>query len=362
MLNRILGIFVCALLLFSCRPKPKEEEKTFDLKGMLSNVGNNIIVPAYQDLKSQTNILSIATDTFVKTPNAQNLADLQLAFKNAYLSWQACDVYDFGPAMDHALRANFNVYPVDTTKITNNIATGSFNLDILSNSDAKGFPAIDFLLYGEKNDANYTIYLFTSHNNAANRKQYLKTLVQAIATKSAAVADAWNASYLNTFATSLGYSVGSSAGLLVNAMNSYYERYLRDGKLGIPVGIRSLGVALSRQTEAYYGGFSAELLNASLKAFQDLYLGKYGSTNGLGLDDHLVAFDGSAIDENIRNYLADAIIASNTLTDPLSQQIINNQTSVEAVYSKLQKVIIPLKVDMPSKLGILISYQDNDGD
>jgi hypothetical protein len=25
-------------------------------------------------------------------------------------------------------------------------------------------------------------------------------------------------------------------------------------------------------------------------------------------------------------------------------------------------VIIPLKVDMPSKLGILISYQDNDGD
>ena len=361
-MNRILGILACALVLFSCKPKPNNVEKNFDLKGMLQNVGNNIIVPAYQDLKSKTNILGIATDTFTNNPNAQNLSDLQLAFKNAYLSWQACDVYNFGPAMDNALRANFNVYPVDTTKITNNISSGSFNLDVLANSDAKGFPAIDFLLYGENKNDSYTLYLFTSHAKASNRILYLKTLVQAIAAKSATVADTWSSSYINTFTSTLGYSVGSSAGLLVNAMNSYYERYLRDGKVGIPVGIRSLGIALPRQTEAYYGRFSVELLNASLQAFQNLYLGKYASTNGLGLDDHLVAYDGSGIDENIRNYLADAISACNTLSDPLSQQIINNQASVEAVYAKLQKVIIPLKVDMPSKLGILISYQDNDGD
>ena len=361
-MNRILGILVLATLFFSCKDKNKTTEKSFDLKGMLQNVGSNIIVPAYDDLKSKTNILSIATDTFTLNPTSQNLSALRLAFKNAYISWQSCDVYDFGPAMDNALRANFNVYPVDTTKITNNVSSGSFNLDIISNSDAKGFPAIDFLLYGEKQSDAYILKQFSTDSKASNRIQYLKTLVQAIATKSATVADAWNNTYLSTFTTNLGYSVGSSAGLLVNAMNAYYERYLRDGKVGIPVGVRSLGIALPRQTEAYYGGFSVELLNASIQAFQNLYLGKYGSTNGLGLDDHLMAYDGTAIDENIRNYLADAVTACNTLSDPLSQTIINNQSSVEAVYSKLQKVIIPLKVDMPSKLGILISYQDNDGD
>ncbi|MFZ9848720.1 MAG: imelysin family protein [Flavobacteriales bacterium] len=361
-MRALLGIFIVTLLsCSSCKPKDKEKEKEFDLTGMLTNVGENIIVPSYQNFKSTVDILSVAADTFANNPTTPHLLSLRVAFKNAYINWQKCDVFEFGPAMDNALRANFNVYPTDTAKITTNVSSGSFNIDVLTNSDAKGFPAIDFLLYGDNQIDAHILATFTTHTNAANRKQYLLALISGIKTKTDATVSAWG-SYITTFKTSLGYSVGSSAGLLVNAMNSYYERYLRDGKVGIPVGIRSLGIALPRQTEAFYGKFSTELLNASLQSFQNLYLGKYGSTNGLGLDDHLVACDGAAIDENLRNYLADAVVACNSLSDPLSQQIINNQTSVEAVYSKLQKVIIPLKVDMPSKLGILISYQDNDGD
>lgn len=361
-MRALLGIFIVALFsCSSCKPKDKEKEKEFDLTGMLANVGDNIIVPAYQNFKSTVDILSVAADTFNNNPTTPHLLSLRVAFKNAYINWQKCDVFEFGPAMDNALRANFNVYPTDTAKITTNVSSGSFNIGVLSNSDAKGFPAIDFLLYGDNQSDAYILSTFTTHTHAANKKQYLLALIAGIKSKTDATVSAWG-TYITTFKTSLGYSVGSSAGLLVNAMNSYYERYLRDGKVGIPVGIRSLGIALPRQTEAYYGKFSAELLNASLQSFQNLYLGKYGSTNGLGLDDHLVAYDGAAIDENLRNYLADAVVSCNTLSDPLSQQIINNQPSVEAVYSKLQKVIIPLKVDMPSKLGILISYQDNDGD
>ncbi len=362
-MRTLLGIFIVALLsCSSCTdPNKKLDEKEFDLTGMLSNVGDNIIVPSYQNFKSTVDILSDAANTFNNNPTTPNLLSVRVAFKNAYINWQKCDVFEFGPAMDNALRANFNVYPCDTSKITTNVSSGSINIDVLSNSDAKGFPTIDFLLYGDNQSDAYILLTFTKNTYAANKKQYLLALISAIKTKTDATVNAWG-TYISTFKTSLGYSVGSSVGLLVNAMNSYDERYLRDGKVGIPAGIRSLGVALPRQTEAFYGKFSTELLNTSLQSFQNLYLGKYGSTNGLGLDDHLVAYDGAAIDENLRNYLADAVTACNTLSDPLSQHIINNQASVEAVYSKLQKVIIPLKVDMPSKLGILISYQDNDGD
>ena len=358
---RILGIFAVLLFFYSCKDDEVTDEKEFDLKGMLTNVGNNIIVPSYQSFQGSVNILSIAVDTFTNNPTAQHLLDARTAFKNAYIGWQKCDVFEFGPAMDQSLRANFNVYPTDTSKITGNVSSGTANIETLDNSDARGFPAIDFLLYGENESDAYILSLYATHAKAANRKQYLNTLVDAIKSKTDKVVTAWG-TYINTFTTSLGYSVGSSAGLLVNAMNEYYERYLRDGKVGIPVGIRSLGIALPKQTEAYYGGFSAELLNASVQSFHSLYLGKYGSTNGLGFDDHLVAYDGASIDQTLQSYLADASSACATLSDPLSQTIINSQTSVEAVYSKLQKVIIPLKVDMPSKLGILISYQDNDGD
>ena len=358
---RILGIISVLLFSSSCTDKQKAAEKTFDLKGMLENVGNNIIVPSYQSFQSTVNILSTAVDTFVANPTTQHLLDTRAAFKSAYISWQKCDVFDFGPAMDHSLRANFNVYPADTSKITSNVGSGSINMDLLDNSAAKGFPAIDFLLYGENKTDAYILSLYMTDAKANNRKQYLKALVSAIRTKTDAVVGAWSA-YKSVFNSSLGYSVGSSSGLLVNAMNEYYERYLRDGKVGIPVGIRSLGIALPKQTEAYYGGFSSELLNASIQSFYLLYLGKHGSTKGLGLDDHLGAYDGASIDQTLQSYLTDASAACATLSDPLSQTITNNQSSVEAVYYKLQKVIIPFKVDMPSKLGILISYQDNDGD
>jgi len=354
----LLLFFMMAL---ACGKSKKTEDKVFDLQGMLSNVAANCIVPAYQDLQVNINALSLATEAFSTTTSSGNLADLRSKFKLAYLSWQKCEVYEFGPAENVLLRANCNIYPVDTLKIESNIDSASMNLDLLNNSNAKGFPAIDYVLFGEnKSDAD-VLALFTAAVDAANRKLYLKTLVSSMQTKINAVVLEWD-SYQSTFTGNTDYSVGSSISLLVNAMNKYYEGYLREGKIAIPVGIRSLGIALPKQTEAYYGGFSVELLKASALAFQNLYLGQYGSTNGLGIDDHLIAFDGKAIDDNIKAKLQDAIAASTTLSDPLSQNIISNQAAVETVFSKLQKVVLPFKVDMPSKLGVLISYQDNDGD
>ncbi len=361
-MKKVSLILFSILVVFACHHKPKpSDEKNFDLKGMLNNIGTNIIVPSYTALQNGVNDLSVATDTFVNNPNVLNLQDLRNKFKQAYLHWQSCDIFEFGPATNVSLRANLNVYPTDTTKIQNNIQTAFFNVDYLSNSTAKGFPAIDYLLYYDnKTDGEVVAYYLTA-STATNRKQYLQALVLSIKTKVDNVVLAWN-TYLSTFINSNGYSLGSSASLLLNAMNEYFERYLRDGKIAIPVGIKSLGVALPEQTEAYYGKFSAELLNQSIQSFQNLYLGKYGNTDGLGFDDHLVAFDASATNETLKNNIADAVSACYSLGDPLSQTIISNQSSVESVYTKLQKVVLPLKSDMPSALGILLTYQDNDGD
>ena len=52
-MRALLGIFIVALLFCSsCGDKEKVQEKEFDLTGMLANVGDNIIVPAYQNFKS----------------------------------------------------------------------------------------------------------------------------------------------------------------------------------------------------------------------------------------------------------------------------------------------------------------------
>jgi hypothetical protein len=64
----------------------------------------------------------------------------------------------------------------------------------------------------------------------------------------------------------------------------------------------------------------------------------------------------------IKNQFATATTKLQALTDPLSDNIKNNNTAVTAAYTELQKLTVLLKTDMPSSMGILITYGDNDGD
>ena len=50
------------------------------------------------------------------------------------------------------------------------------------------------------------------------------------------------------------------------------------------------------------------------------------------------------------------------VNEPLSDAVINNAAAVDAAYLEIQKLLVLLKTDMPSVMGIIITYQDGDGD
>ena len=50
------------------------------------------------------------------------------------------------------------------------------------------------------------------------------------------------------------------------------------------------------------------------------------------------------------------------MEDPLAQFVVERQADAFAVYTELQALVVLWKVDMMSALGVLITYQDNDGD
>ena len=64
----------------------------------------------------------------------------------------------------------------------------------------------------------------------------------------------------------------------------------------------------------------------------------------------------------INNQFDDILAELNNLNDPLSSEILTNKPAVSQTYTKLQELVPLLKVDMTSALGVLITYQDNDGD
>jgi predicted lipoprotein len=367
----VLCLGLTGLLFTQCKKKSGEEDlnpgTSFDKAAMLANVGENIIMPAYANLKFAVDSLELHTDVFVKDPTATNLQTLQTIFSTAYIRYQSVSVFEFGPADAQLMRASFNVFPCDTPKVNSKISTGDFNFSTADDIDVKGFPAIDFLLFSG-NDMS-ALSRFTDGTDAANTRLYLSALVKELKHKTDVVNAGWNpatGNYISTFKNNLGNSVGSSLGLLVNQFNFDYEM-LKNARIGIPLGKKSLGTPFPNKVEAFYSGNSLTLALEQLKSIENIYLGRDAKGHdGLGFDDYLSALKAQhplgPLNEVIKNKIASAKSKLAVVQGPLSQVILSNPASVDAAYLEIYQLTVLIKVDMPSAFGVMITYEDNDGD
>lgn len=357
-----------ATLLSSCKSNTDSEDSNFDRPKMLKNYSENVILPAYAMLQDSVEQLNSSAATFSNTPNTQNLEALQQSLKGARLAWQNTNLFEFGPAEMQLLRTSLNTYPTDTTKINDNINSGNYSLGSLDNQDAVGFPAVGFLAHGDKKSNSEIVSQFTNKSNAQNRMNYLLDNVSFIKENVDAVVTKWKAdrgNYASTFLSdeNSGTDVGSSMGMLINAMVLHYERFLRDGKIGIPSGVRSAGHPRPSATEAYYGGYSVELAIENMKAFKRLYLGVgLNGNDGIGLEENLDAVGTTTLADEIETKIDQSLDKLKALNDPLSQQVDSNNDPVLTAFQSMQEVVTLVKADMTSALGITITYQDNDGD
>lgn len=373
--KKIPGLFVmitlAALLFsFSCKKKQNKEEDNapdFDKAAMLSNIGNNIILTNYQSFNDKVNTLNSAIGTFTTSPDSAGLFALRVLFIDTYVAWQKCSVFELGQAETELMRGALNTFPVDTVQINTNISTGTYNLSSAENIDTKGFPAVEFLLYGP-GDITVTLSKYSTAPDAANRKDYLLAVVTEVKNKTNAVYSSWSASggnYIASFISSQGLDIGSSTGNLVNQLN-YDLELLKNIKIGIPSGVKSLGTPYPEKTEAYYSGLSLQLAKENLQTIENVYLGKSASGDGMGLDDyldHLGAQNASGgLNDAIKGKFVSAKAKLNAIPETLSQSVLTNSNAVNEAYNELQQLVVLLKVDMTSALGVAITYQDNDGD
>lgn len=354
----------------ACNDKGTELKKDgFDRKALLANVGTNIIVPNYAAFNAAATQLHAAAGQFTANPDASSLGALQNGLKEAYRAYQSVALFELGPAEQELMRANLNTFPTDVRQINANIGAGTYDLATASNLDAKGFPALDYLLFGLGTDAPAIVGQYITDANAARRKKYLTDLTQEIEAKAEKVNTAWSATggnYLNTFVNADGTDAGSSLGLLVNQLNFEYE-LLKNAKLGIPVGKKTLGTPLPESVEAYYSGMSSELARLGFQTVENVYFGKDRSgNNGTGLDDYLVSLNARRGETTLAEAIASQFQVVKTklaaLNDPLSAAIRTNPAPVNEAYAEVQRGVVLLKSDLPSQLGVLITYQDNDGD
>ncbi len=367
-------IAATVVIMQGCKDKNKDatpstpSADSYDRTALLTNYANGYIIPAYKNYKVQCDSLKLVVDSFNAAPNTTTLQNLKLQWEKTLLVWQDVAFLEFGPAANLALRAQTNVYPVDTTQVKANIADGNANLQLSSNFDAKGFQAVDYLISGIKSNSASIVTYYTDSVKVSN---YLTTVVTELQNNAATVYSEWNTTYVTNFINnSASNAQGSAVSNVVNALNKHYETYIRKGKIGLPAGVFNgfSQVAMPDHVEAYYYMQSLPFTNRSVNAIEKFIKGEAyaATTNGVGLDDYLAhvqaTSSGVALETAILNQIDAIQLKLGTINDPLSNEVSTNNQGVRDVYQELQKLVGKLKIEMTDALDVMITYQDSDGD
>jgi predicted lipoprotein len=367
----ILTSFTLLIGFYGCRKSSTPDPaRQFDQTAMLANIADNLIVPAYQELSAESDKLVTAVTQFSADPSIPNLALMQEQFKTAYKAYIHCEPYDFGPANGTVMLINsINYWPTKPsliyTELSNPTAISDGYINGLG-AEKKGFPALGYLLFDIINGNSAVADSFVNSSTAARRKQYIVALAENISSNSKIVLQEWQSSYAAIFKKNTGIELNTSLSLLLNNFVINFETS-KNKRLGTPIGRKdnfTEGPVDPTAVELPYTDFAKEMLNETAVTLTNLYLGKSGTTDGLGFDDYVKSLntDGAALNESIKTEFNTFQTDITAIISPMQTSIQANPALVYNTWVQSKKLLVLLKVDLASSLGILITFSDNDGD
>ncbi len=371
-LNRLsifIGMVAFSILVTACDDSTSSEKVNYDRAAFLTNLADNLIVPSFADFNTKVIALSVAIDDFTAAPDQANLVQAQAALKTAWLSYQYVAYMEVGPSADLFFREEVNIFPTDAEAIDLKIANADYTFTGGANIDVKGFPAIDYLLNGSGVNADETIAFYTDATLGDLRSEYLKKVSAELKRIANSINEAWPA-YRTTFIENEGTDIGSSTGILVNEFNKQYDLRLKNGKIGIPSGVKSFERTNPNKVECLHGQYSKELAVASADAAINIFNGvAFGDgEDGEGYDDYLDALGAEVDGVKLSVAINEALLKAAELVGSIEGNIEAEAETYEPegdlvkAYNALQAVIPLIKVDMTSAMSVTIAFQDNDGD
>ncbi len=366
--SKLYFILLISLLSFgfsfglsSCGEKTETTKTEFDRKELLENIATNLIIPSYQNLESNTNLLAEATENFTQNPSVATLEKAQNVWKSAYLSFQDANVYNFGAAQTTlgSVLENVGTFPVSETKIESYITAGNSSLTNFDR-DSRGFLGTEYLLF-DKVSKEEIIAKYTD----IKRKEYLLAVVKNIQNEVKKVNNSWATGYKETFVNNTGTDAGSGVSILFNEWNKSFES-IKNFKLGLPLGRRAgQAQANSKLVEAYYSKESIAFLKAHFINIERVWYGtSLTGQDGIGFEEYLMSVEGGeAVVTETKTQLEEVKKMITLLpNENMQTQITSNPTAINNVLTEMQKLTRFFKSEMVSLLGITITYDSGDGD
>lgn len=358
---RWLCLLSLSLIVFisACSDDENDNEPTAeDFTNLLSNQVEQVVIPTMTTYSQDMLALLNAVSNMENNITSEQIDNVRTAFRQAYTSYQAAAVHNYYATENQSLVETSNLFPIEVSALDNLIANRSYDFNTSRNARANGFPAMDYMLYHNDNTVGY-------FNDDPLRYDFLLALVSAMKDKADFLVTQWSGNLRTNFIGNGGTQLGSSISVQLNKTLLYYEKRVREDKVGIPIG--RLGPndspiqASPNSVEAFNLAnnegnqrFTLSLVKAAVEEMEDIYLGTTGSNeNGMGYDDLLLARDQAGTNTDIKAQYAN-IYAE-----------IDRRSSIdenEKLYEEIQSLVTLYKSDLFPLLNVQDADGKNDGD
>ncbi len=358
----ITGAILASLILMGCPSDKSTPSDVFDRKAMLTDVADNLIIPAYALVDNANVALRIAVEQFTAQPSEPALSECRNAWKMCVFLWQRASPYNFGPAegLYGNLRENIATFPANADSIEKYIVAADTSLQNF-NRDTRGYYGIDYLLFS--GDVTSVTLRFQGD---VNRRAYLRAIVRDVEQRNSTVYSTWISAYRNEFISRNGTDAGSSTSLLFNHMNMSYE-LAKNYKVSLPLGkIAGQTQIEPGKVEAYYSGYSIALLREHYATIMRIWRGETSDGASIvGFKEYLESVPGGdrlIVDTELQADSVSMALEAFSDDESLSAIIINQPGRLEPLYSGMQKFTRFIKSELSSLIGIAITYSSGDGD
>jgi predicted lipoprotein len=332
----------------------------------LTDLSDNFIIPAYQDLQEKAQVLSVQSAGFCSLTNAAN-TDLQIvqqSWLDLNLSWQSIQWLKVGPVLDQSRIFRIEFWPDSNDAVARGLETLlaeplTLTADIVSgvNVGGQGISALEVLLF-----TTITQESLLSASNKNKRCEAVQAISSNLLNISTEISNEWKSTDGN-YVASLKNGTGDFTNkkdaveeLITNFLESI-ER-VKDEKLLEPWEAEDVTI-----TEFSLSDASISSIKANVKAFSKIYT----ANDGHGFDDILTThFSQSAISSDIDAKILAIMTALDALDSSKSYaQLLSDDSSrilISEVVQKIRELRDVITTDFVQATDINIGFNSNDGD
>lgn len=303
----------------------------------------------YQELAETSRQMRSQANQYCEAPGEQTRANLEIAWRDAFLAWQKVRFVDFGPVERDNLSWQFQFWP-DPKNLIGRKASQLLNTESALTSDliadygvaAQGFPMIEYLLFDQQ---------LNNSKRALPEPQacaLLTGVTDHVRRNAEQLANDWK-EFLPHYLNTQTYR----AATLKSVMNSL--DILTERRLATPMGLRGNGKRSIYQADAWRSETSLASIRASLVGLRDIAMP--------GLHQWLTESGQVALEDQIHRQITTVIDRLDSLPSAMAPLLNDDRyAELQALYVNVAQLRQLITDQVAGKLGVVKGFNSSDGD